>query len=122
MSDRCPFCNLQDVDPRLVAYVGRDVAIIRPLRPVTMGHRLVLPRIHTENIGTCPTDVLGVVMATAGALVNALALDGLDSNVITSTGLEALQTVFHFHAHVIPRRTNDRLALPWPQPLQGAKK
>lgn len=35
------------------------------------------------------------------------------SNLITSAGAEATQSVFHLHVHIVPRGENDGLALPW---------
>ncbi|OHT47970.1 hypothetical protein BKG71_25700 [Mycobacteroides chelonae] len=37
----------------------------------------------------------------------------IQANVITSIGPDATQTVFHTHIHVVPRRENDGLHLPW---------
>jgi histidine triad (HIT) family protein len=36
-----------------------------------------------------------------------------DYNIITSMGEYATQTVFHLHVHIVPRRLNDGLHLPW---------
>ncbi|MDN3056997.1 hypothetical protein PH213_21100 [Streptomyces sp. SRF1] len=34
-------------------------------------------------------------------------------NYLTSCGLDATQTVFHLHGHLVPRAAGDGLALPW---------
>jgi hypothetical protein len=34
-------------------------------------------------------------------------------NLITSAGTDATQSVFHLHVHLVPRRPNDGLKLPW---------
>lgn len=36
-----------------------------------------------------------------------------DCNFITSSGLDATQTVFHYHMHIVPRHEGDGLRLPW---------
>jgi histidine triad (HIT) family protein len=50
---------------------------------------------------------------SAAAMRAASELAVAPCNLITSAGREATQSVFHLHLHVVPRRENDRLALPW---------
>ena len=38
---------------------------------------------------------------------------GGDMNLITSKGRPATQSVFHLHLHLVPRKVDDGLALPW---------
>ena len=48
----------------------------------------------------------------ARALKQALAPEGV--NLFQANGAAAEQTVFHFHVHVLPRRTGDGMKLVWP--------
>ncbi len=103
----CPFCAIVD-DNAPAVFVRRwpDAVAIVPLNPVTAGHTLVIPLRHVEDYLEAP-EVTGLVMARAAELGVA------PSNLITSAGDAATQTVRHLHVHVVPRRTGDGLPLPW---------
>lgn len=108
----CTFCEI--VAGRESAFIVRewpDALAIRPLNPVTEGHVLVLPKAHVVNFAEDPWTAAMVMHHTADYIRNPRRL--WDCNVITSVGPDATQTVFHLHVHVVPRRENDGLALPW---------
>jgi histidine triad (HIT) family protein len=103
----CVFCE------RIAAgqyELGDEYAVaFAPLRPVTDGHLLVLPRVHAENAATDP-QVTASTMRLAAEIVQGW---NVDFNLITSAGAAATQTVMHLHIHIVPRRPHDGLALPW---------
>jgi histidine triad (HIT) family protein len=66
--------------------------------------------VHVEDFLTEPL-VTAVVMARAAELAATLRMR--PANLITSAGREATQSVFHLHIHLVPRKANDGLALPW---------
>jgi len=90
-------------------YAALDIAIIDPLNPVTPGHKIVIPRKHVSDAGANP-EVSAFTMQVASAYAAKLECD---YNIITSSGRNATQSVFHLHIHVIPRREGDGLHLPW---------
>lgn len=49
----------------------------------------------------------------AAELGRKLRAQGWDLNQITSAGPAATQTVFHLHVHLVVRREDDGLSLPW---------
>lgn len=83
-----------------------DALAFVPLNPVTQGHELVVPRRHVM-------DALEAPEVTAAMFAHAAEIAAWPCNLITSAGDAATQTVFHLHVHIVPRRTNDGLALPW---------
>lgn len=88
-----------------------------PRNPVTPGHLLVIPRVHLRDAAQSPSHA-----ADAFVMAACLAGEVGDCNLITSIGPDATQTVFHMHIHVVPRRKNDGLALPWTgQKRDGAR-
>jgi histidine triad (HIT) family protein len=102
----CPFCarvQAGDYEPTDNA----DIVTFEPLNPVTAGHRLFLPRVHVPDYRARPK-LLGRTMTEAARW----ALTA-DENLIISSGGYATQTVMHFHVHLVPRRPNDGLQLPW---------
>lgn len=106
----CPFCQI--VAGRTAAALVREwpaaIAIV-PLNPVAPGHTLVLPRRHIRDF-TDPAPDVAATMVAASELARDL---GGSMNLITSRGVEATQTVFHLHLHLVPRRAGDGLPLPW---------
>ena len=103
MKGTCPFCPMfEDNDA--------DVIIITPLNPVTLGHKIVIPRQHVEDF-TSRVDVTVSVMEEA-AYYAKNNVEG-DVNLITSKGANATQTAKHLHVHIVPRRKGDGLLLPW---------
>lgn len=104
----CPFCK------RIAAgeYDYDDVYAVafQPLKLVTPGHFLVVPRQHVTDAKAHPL-AASRAMHFAAVLAGLMELDAC--NLITSVGPEATQSVYHLHIHVIPRRAGDGLLLPW---------
>jgi histidine triad (HIT) family protein len=106
----CIFCDI--VAGKAPAEMVREFSnaiIIKPLQPVTEGHVLVIPRKHVSDY----TEDMNVTALTASAASAYARNLNTDSNLITSAGKIATQSVFHLHMHVVPRRRNDGLKLPW---------
>lgn len=107
--DSCVFCKKFDgVDPEI------DVIGFEPLNPVTPGHWLVVPRKHVTDY-TQDLEVTAEVMKRAAELGRKHS----NSNLITSNGKYATQSIRHLHVHIIPRRANDGLHLPWTNQFKG---
>ena len=75
------------------------------------GHVLVVPNDHYENIYAIPDAPLAAVHRTAkvmaGALTSAYRCEGISMRQHNEPG--GGQDVWHFHVHVFPRQSNDRL-------------
>lgn len=84
--------------------------MFQPLNPVTAGHWLAVPKIHVRDAMTDPL-VTAMTMRFAAEQAYRQAVGAC--NLITSCGREATQSVFHLHIHIVPRRENDDLHLPW---------
>lgn len=105
----CPFCPDSWDSLDIVYRPSGDKAILNPLNPVTDGHVLVIHREHSADAGDNP-EIASDLMFSAAMWVARM---GVEANIITSIGPNATQTVFHTHLHVVPRRLNDDLPLPW---------
>ena len=112
-AQRCVFCDIVvGTAPANVAWRWDDAIAITPLRPVTPGHLLVIPRRHVSDFAQIP-EVSAATMRRAAELARDRFDPWQPMNLITSRGHEATQTVFHLHVHLVPRREGDGLALPW---------
>ena len=103
----CVFCNIEA--DRIVDEYNYFVAI-RDLYPVTPLHTLVIPKRHIVTYFQCNENEHNEIPAILNSQKNKL----IDSdreitgfNIGMNIGEDAGQTVFHFHIHIIPRRTGD---------------
>lgn len=106
----CPFCDISRVQ-----FPDKPVYDIEPLNPVTKGHRLVIPREHVSDFTENPH-----VSAQTMLYASELAKEIGDCNIITSKGESATQSVRHLHIHIVPRRKDDELKLPWTGQIKKA--
>jgi histidine triad (HIT) family protein len=106
----CVFCEIvAGRAPATVVAEWPEAIAIVPLGPVVDGHVVVIPRVHVADAATNAA----VTAITFGLAALHAHEQGQPFNLITSAGREATQSVFHLHAHYIPRSAGDRLLLPW---------
>ncbi len=108
----CVFCDrikACDYDDRSFDDVAPSV-IFQPLNPVTPGHYLVMPVAHVTDALEAPR-ITGATMEFAALWARRIGFESC--NLITSVGAPATQTVRHLHIHIVPRRPDDGLHLPW---------
>lgn len=103
--EKCIFCEkIKNED------LPTDGACVwfEPLNPVTKGHLLVVPIKHVKDF-TENWNISSIVMMTASVLARKMG----NVNLIISKGKNATQTIKHLHIHLVPRRRDDGLKLPW---------
>ncbi|HEX5336349.1 MAG TPA: HIT domain-containing protein [Propionicimonas sp.] len=101
----CLFCAIVAGDtPSRQVYADEYAIAFLDIAPWHVGHTLVMPRRHVDDLLGEPealTEIAPAISATSRLLVDRLAADGL--NLVSSTGVAAGQEVFHFHVHLVPR-------------------
>lgn len=108
----CVFCLIgMGKAPATVVQEWSETISFVPLNPVVEGHVLVVPKRHVTDFADTPS-VTSTTMQRAAELA-ALRWPDRQFNLITSKGHDATQSVFHLHVHLVPRKKNDGLALPW---------
>ena len=112
----CIFCQIRDGQiPSTGIYEDDKTLAFMDINPVTDGHLLVIPKVHTETIFDMIGPDLSAVWATtkkvADAIRQALQPDGL--NLLQANGAAAGQAVPHFHLHLIPRWKGDGKGFDW---------
>ena len=115
MSD-CIFCKIANGEiPSATLYEDDEFRVILDLGPATKGHALIIPKAHYADLTEIPEELAGKSMILAkkiiAAMKPALGCDGY--NVVQNNGEAAGQTVFHYHVHLIPRRTSDGAGVSW---------
>jgi len=100
------FCRIARGEERAyVAYSDDEVMVILDRSPICKGHLLVISRDHYEGIDSAPPEVVSRAFLVAAAVARYLRerLKAPGVNIVTNSGAQAGQAVFHFHVHVIPR-------------------
>jgi len=103
----CSFCEMPN-DRILSRY--EHFYVIRDAYPVTELHSLIISNNHDAKLDSMTSDELFELMEIT-KIVKKQILE-IDTNVTgfnigINEGLDAGQTVMHFHCHVIPRRHGD---------------
>jgi len=110
----CVFCAIVAGEaPAIRVYEDDGYLAILDIRPIVRGHVLVIPKTHTVDLTDTPPDTVADMMrigqrVARAARASQLHADG--NNVVVNDGRAALQSVFHIHLHVAPRKTGDKLS------------
>lgn len=123
----CEFCQIvRGEQPARVVGDSSDALAFFPLRPVCLGHTIVIPKTHVRDLWAADSlpgmGLLQAAIRVGQAINRTLRPDGL--NLISSAGEAASQTVFHLHLHVVPRWSGDHIGRIWPpsEPLSDELK
>ncbi|MFM8599487.1 MAG: HIT family protein [Mycobacterium sp.] len=110
----CVFCAIvAGTAPAVRVFEDADFLAILDIRPFTRGHTLVIPKQHTVDLTDTPAPTLAGMLAIGQRIARATRSSGLSAtgnNVAINDGKSAMQSVFHIHLHVIPRRDGDRVS------------
>jgi len=106
MDENCLFCKISSGEIQSDRVAETPLALaFRDVNPQAPMHILVVPKRHEPDIGTLaaadPESALAVL-----ALAKQVAESENDGSyrMVFNTGRDALQTIFHCHAHVIGGR------------------
>ncbi|HTL39577.1 MAG TPA: HIT family protein [Methylomirabilota bacterium] len=115
-NENCIFCKIIAGEvPADKIYEDEDVVAFMDIRPVSRGHALVVPKVHSDDFLSTNDEVLEAMIPKikklAQGVMRAMVAEGI--NISTNHGLAAGQSVFHLHFHLIPRFAKDGLE-PWP--------
>lgn len=108
--DDCLFCKIIAGEvPSAKVYEDEDVYAFMDISQVTTGHTLIIPKVHTRDIYDTPDDVASKLFARVPKIAKAIkkAYNPKGLNLLNNNEIEAGQSVFHFHIHLIPRYGDD---------------
>jgi histidine triad (HIT) family protein len=113
----CLFCSIVrgDTPAHRVHESDASVAFL-DVRPVFVGHVLVVPRLHVVTLGDAPGDLLAPIFADVQRVTRAVeGAMGADGSFVAMNNTVS-QSVPHLHVHVVPRRKKDGLrGFFWPR-------
>ncbi len=113
----CTFCEI--VAGTRSAHVVADephALAFLDIRPLFLGHTLVVPRRHVQTLPELPPDLVGPLFSTVQRVDRAVvAATGADGSLVLANNIVS-QSVPHLHMHVVPRNPKDGLrGFFWPR-------
>ena len=109
----CIFCKiLEGKIPSYKVYEDENVYAFLDITQGTKGHTLVIPKKHVKNIYEIDEETIQRVFKVVPKIAKALkkTFNPIGLNIINNND-KPLQSVFHFHIHLIPRYENDGMEL-----------
>jgi len=112
----CVFCKIIEGEiPSYKIYEDEFVYVFLDIADDVEGHTLVIPKVHCENTLDCPPEILKKVILAVQKVskhyVDNCGYTGV--NIMNANGLDAEQSVFHLHYHILPRKNGDGKKM-WP--------
>ncbi len=106
----CLFCSIAEKKvPSVVVYEDESVLAFLDIHPLSLGHAVIIPKRHVENIIKLPQELVGrvflAVQKVTAMLDSALSPKGFTIGI--NHGRVSGQTIDHLHIHVIPRYEGD---------------
>ena len=104
MSNDCIFCKIIKGElPSTVVYEDENVLAFRDIYPQAPVHILVIPKEHIDSTADINAENSHLVSKCFEAIKKIADDEGLGGNyrVITNTGADSGQTVFHIHFHLL---------------------
>ncbi len=112
--DNCIFCKIVSNEfDSYKLYEDNDFIVILDKFPATIGHCLVIPKEHSDDLFDMSEDLASKALVIAQkigkAIKNVTGCSGI--NILQNNGKSAGQVVFHYHLHIIPRYENDDVVI-----------
>jgi histidine triad (HIT) family protein len=105
----CLFCKIVTGEvPAQVVRQGERTIAFRDINPKAPTHVLVIPREHYESLAALAAadpQTLAELVGEADAVAREDGVADRGYRIVSNTGREAGQTVFHAHAHVLGGRS-----------------
>jgi histidine triad (HIT) family protein len=110
--ESCIFCKIVKHEiPSSTVYETETILVFLDIRPLSMGHTLVIPKEHYVDLFDVPNQLLSEVYnatkLVSAAVKKATSADGI--SIIQQNGKAAGQDIFHLHVHIVPRHEGEKL-------------
>lgn len=101
----CIFCKIVSGEIKgTIVYKDDQATAFRDINPAAPTHILIVPNRHIDSVNTMNSDdeqLIGHLFMVASQLAKSEGVDQGGYRLITNTGPDAGQTVFHLHMHLI---------------------
>lgn len=112
--ENCIFCKIINNEiPSYKVYEDEICVAFLDISQATLGHTLVLPKKHFDNLLTIDSEILKhlfyITQKLAQCIYHLPNVKGI--NILNNCNEVAGQSVNHFHIHIIPRYNKDELTI-----------
>ena len=110
----CIFCMIAEGKiPSYKVYEDDVCLAFLDLSQANVGHTLIVPKQHYDNIISLDDIVAGHLFKVTSKLTKCIskAIGVNDFNILNNCGEVAGQSVHHFHIHIIPRKSEDNIKI-----------
>ena len=105
MTDSCVFCKIVNKKANAdIVYQDPQATAFRDMHPVAPTHILIVPNKHIESVGALEVEdepLMGHLFTVVRRLAEEEGIAKGGYRLITNTGADGGQTVFHLHVHLI---------------------
>lgn len=105
MSDACIFCRIVRGEvPARVVYRDDRATVFHDIQPQAPVHLLVIPNDHITSLNDADRvdpALLGHLLQVSSKVAKEAGIEDSGYRVVTNTGPDAGQSVFHLHLHVL---------------------
>ncbi len=105
MTDSCIFCKIISSEAQAtILYRDEQVTAFRDTHPVAPTHILIVPNEHIESVNDLEVEeeqLMGHLFTVARKLAEQEGIARGGYRIITNTGPNGGQTIFHLHLHLI---------------------
>ena len=112
--ESCIFCKIiKKQASSSIIFEDKTIMAFLDIRPLNLGHTLVVPKAHYIDIFDIPENELcnvhRVSKLISPAIKKATKADGI--SIIQQNGKSAGQDIFHLHVHVVPRFEGQKMPI-----------
>lgn len=116
-SKGCTFCGIASNTVSHYRVFEDDISVaFLDSHPVFLGHVLIIPKTHYENLESFPEQMLGAFFFNVRLLSRAVESATHSDGTFIAVNNKVSQSVPHIHVHIVPRRFKDGLkGFFWPR-------
>ncbi len=105
MNNDCIFCKIVSGEIKgTIVFRDEQATAFRDINPVAPTHILIVPNPHIDSVNALDESdekLIGHLFSVARQLAKSEKIDQAGYRLITNTGPDGGQTVFHLHMHLI---------------------
>ena len=104
----CKICDMIKSGKVKKIYEDKKVIAFMSIQPINVGHTLVIPKNHYENIYEIPKEEIAQLYKRVKKITKAVqtSVNAEGIRIIQNNGKAAGQVIFHMHVHIIPMYHN----------------
>lgn len=117
----CIFCSIVKKESLANIYKENDYCMAIVPKDIEIdGHLLIIPKTHYQSIMDIDNKILSETILFTKNICTELKEKYLFQgfNILNASGVAALQSISHFHIHILPRNLDDNINA-WPQLYGG---